>query len=1039
MMKNFLFICMLLLGLSTSALAQESIVVTGVVTDTNKEPMIGVNVSISNIPGLGAITDLNGKYSIKMPPYHKLVFTYIGFEKVEVLVKEQRTVNVTMKEASAREIDEVVITGTGAQKKLTVTGAITNVDVDVLKANPSGSMANALAGNVPGILAMQTSGKPGSVSEFWIRGISTFGASNSALVLVDGFERSLDEINVEDVESFSVLKDASATAIYGSKGANGVVLITTKHGKAGKINISAKAETFYNMLTQVPDFVDGYTYASMANEAKITRNLEPLYKADELEIFRLGLDPDLYPNVNWIDELLRKGSWSTRATLSMNGGGNTARYYVSGSYLDQQGMYKVDKALKDYNTNANFRRWNYRMNVDIDITKSTLLKVGVSGSLQKANDSGVGSDAIWTALMGYNAIMVPKLYSNGYVPAYGNDNGDRFNPWVQATMTGYRENWKNNIQTNVTLEQKLDFITKGLRFVGRFGYDTENNNWINRRKWPEQWKAKRFRATDGTLDYDRVAEERKMFQESGSDGLRNEFFEAELHYSRGFKHHHLGGTLKYNQSSKIKTVGLGDDLKQGIARRNQGLAGRFTYNWNYRYFIDFNFGYTGSENFAAGHRFGFFPAISGAWNIAEESLIKKHLKWMNMFKIRYSYGKVGNDNLGNTRFPYLYDIETMTKKDGDKTVDTGGYNFGDYTFDRYYGGMRYSSLSSPNVTWEIATKHDLGIDFSFFNDKLSGSVDYFNEKREGIYMLREYLPGIVGLESNPSANVGKVTSEGFDGHFTFRQKLGAVGLTIRSNITYSKNEIVDRDEENNYYWYKMQKGHRVNQARGLISLGLFKDYDDIRNSPVQDFDGYKVMPGDIKYKDVNGDGRIDGNDQVAIGATTKPNLIYGFGIAANWKGLDVNLHFQGAGKSTYFIDGSTVHMFKLGDGWGNVLSEMANSNRWISADISGDPATENPNAEYPRLSYGPNSNNYQQSTYWLRNGSYLRLKTVEVGYTLPTQLVNKVHFNTVRIFFVGTNLLTWSAFKLWDPEMGSTDGKRYPLSKNLSLGISVNL
>ena len=1039
MMKNFLFICMLLLGLSTSALAQESIVVTGVVTDTNKEPMIGVNVSISNIPGLGAITDLNGKYSIKMPPYHKLVFTYIGFEKVEVLVKEQRTVNVTMKEASAREIDEVVITGTGAQKKLTVTGAITNVDVDVLKANPSGSMANALAGNVPGILAMQTSGKPGSVSEFWIRGISTFGASNSALVLVDGFERSLDEINVEDVESFSVLKDASATAIYGSKGANGVVLITTKHGKAGKINISAKAETFYNMLTQVPDFVDGYTYASMANEAKITRNLEPLYKADELEIFRLGLDPDLYPNVNWIDELLRKGSWSTRATLSMNGGGNTARYYVSGSYLDQQGMYKVDKALKDYNTNANFRRWNYRMNVDIDITKSTLLKVGVSGSLQKANDSGVGSDAIWTALMGYNAIMVPKLYSNGYVPAYGNDNGDRLNPWVQATMTGYRENWKNNIQTNVTLEQKLDFITKGLRFVGRFGYDTENNNWINRRKWPEQWKAKRFRATDGTLDYDRVAEERKMFQESGSDGLRNEFFEAELHYSRGFKHHHLGGTLKYNQSSKIKTVGLGDDLKQGIARRNQGLAGRFTYNWNYRYFIDFNFGYTGSENFAAGHRFGFFPAISGAWNIAEESLIKKHLKWMNMFKIRYSYGKVGNDNLGNTRFPYLYDIETMTKKDGDKTVDTGGYNFGDYTFDRYYGGMRYSSLSSPNVTWEIATKHDLGIDFSFFNDKLSGSVDYFNEKREGIYMLREYLPGIVGLESNPSANVGKVTSEGFDGHFTFRQKLGAVGLTIRSNITYSKNEIVDRDEENNYYWYKMQKGHRVNQARGLISLGLFKDYDDIRNSPVQDFDGYKVMPGDIKYKDVNGDGKIDGNDQVAIGATTKPNLIYGFGIAANWKGLDVNLHFQGAGKSTYFIDGSTVHMFKLGDGWGNVLSEMANSNRWISADISGDPATENPNAEYPRLSYGPNSNNYQQSTYWLRNGSYLRLKTVEVGYTLPTQLVNKVHFNTVRIFFVGTNLLTWSAFKLWDPEMGSTDGKRYPLSKNLSLGISVNL
>lgn len=369
MMKRILFICMLFLGLSTSVSAQEYIVVTGIVTDANKEPMIGVNVSISDLPGLGAITDLDGKYTIKMPTYHKLSFSYVGFDKVEVLVKEQRVVNVTMQESDASLIDEVVITGTGAQKKLTVTGAITNVDVEILKANPSGAISSALAGNVPGVLAMQTSGKPGSVSEFWIRGISTFGASNSALVLVDGFERDLNEINVEDVESFSVLKDASATAIYGSKGANGVVLITTRHGKAGKINISAKAETFYNMLTQVPDFVDGYTYASMANEAKITRNLEPLYKPDELEIFRLGLDPDLYPNVNWIDELLRKGSWSTRATLSMNGGGNTARYYVSGSYLDQQGMYKVDKTLKEYNTNANFRRWNYRMNVDIDITK----------------------------------------------------------------------------------------------------------------------------------------------------------------------------------------------------------------------------------------------------------------------------------------------------------------------------------------------------------------------------------------------------------------------------------------------------------------------------------------------------------------------------------------------------------------------------------------------------------------------------------------------------------------------------------------------
>ena len=1029
MMKNFLFICMLLLGLSTSALAQESIVVTGVVTDTNKEPMIGVNVSISNIPGLGAITDLNGKYSIKMPPYHKLVFTYIGFEKVEVLVKEQRTVNVTMKEASAREIDEVVITGTGAQKKLTVTGAITNVDVDVLKANPSGSMANALAGNVPGILAMQTSGKPGSVSEFWIRGISTFGASNSALVLVDGFERSLDEINVEDVESFSVLKDASATAIYGSKGANGVVLITTKHGKAGKINISAKAETFYNMLTQVPDFVDGYTYASMANEAKITRNLEPLYKADELEIFRLGLDPDLYPNVNWIDELLRKGSWSTRATLSMNGGGNTARYYVSGSYLDQQGMYKVDKALKDYNTNANFRRWNYRMNVDIDITKSTLLKVGVSGSLQKANDSGVGSDAIWTALMGYNAIMVPKLYSNGYVPAYGNDNGDRFNPWVQATMTGYRENWKNNIQTNVTLEQKLDFITKGLRFVGRFGYDTENNNWINRRKWPEQWKAKRFRATDGTLDYDRVAEERKMFQESGSDGLRNEFFEAELHYSRGFKHHHLGGTLKYNQSSKIKTVGLGDDLKQGIARRNQGLAGRFTYNWNYRYFIDFNFGYTGSENFAAGHQFGFFPAYSVAWNIAEEPFIQNNFKWLNMFKVRYSWGKVGNDNV-SVRFPYMYTIGSFKN-----------YQWADFGFNQSYNGLTYTSVASNGISWEIAKKHDIGLDLVLFNERFSLTVDYFNEKRTGIFMSRGSLPLTVGLYDGdkPYANVGSVINRGWDGNFSFNQNIGNVSLTIRANATYSDNEILEKDEGHKLYPYLYETGFSVSQSRGLIALGLFKDWDDIRNSPTQNTWG-SVEPGDIKYKDVNGDGVINNNDRVAVGNTNRPSFVYGMGISANWKGLDASVHFQGTGKSSFFINGVLVHPFSRGT-WGNVSTDVVNSSRWISRDISGDPATENPNAVYPRLKFGGenNVNNNQYSTHWLRNGSYLRLKTVEIGYTLPKNIVSKIRFSKIRLFFTGTNLLTFSKFKLWDPEPRSNDGSFYPITKSVTFGLNISL
>lgn len=1023
--KN-LIACMLLLLFSITVWAQESAVITGVVTDENKEPLIGVNIAIQNMPGLGVITDINGRYKIKASAYDRLVFSYVGYETVVVLVKEQRTINVKMKESSSTIIDEVVITGTGAQKKIAVTGAITNVDVDALKSVPSTSVVDGLAGVVPGVMAMQTSGRPGSVSEFWIRSISTFGANTAALVLVDGFERDIDEVSVEDIESFTVLKDASATAIYGSKGANGVVLINTKRGKEGKININAKVEGFYSTFTKAPEFVDGYTYASMANEARLTRNQEALYSPSELELFRTQLDPDRFPDVDWMDMVLRDGSWSSRATLNMRGGGKTARYFVSGSYQDQQGMYKTDKSLKDYNTNAHFRKWTYRMNVDIDITKTTLLKVGVSGSLRKQNDTGSGTDNLWSVLMGYNSIMMPAEYSDGKIPGWA-DKDDNMNPWVMTTQSGYNESWKNNIQTSLTLEQKLDFVTKGLRFVGRFGYDTYNSNWIKRYKSPAAYKADRYRQPDGTLNFTKIRDEKVMSQSSNSEGEKREFFEWELHYSRAFKTHHVGGVLKYTQASKIFTQNIGTDLKNGIPYRNQGIAGRFNYNWNYRYFIDFNFGYNGSENFHKDHRFGFFPAISGAWNLAEEPFMKKIAgKWLNMLKIRYSYGKTGNDALyeGNkrVRFPYLYSIAT----------DNNVYHFEDIgTGEKLWNGKYYSTVASPAISREVATKQDLGIDFSFFNDKLTGEVDYFKERRDGIYMTRSYIPYEVGIDNASKANVGIVEAKGFDGHFAFKQKIGKVNFTLRGNITFSKNEVIEKDEENTIYEYKLAQGHRVNQARGLIALGLFKDYEEIRNSPKQTFG--EVMPGDIKYKDVNGDGIIDSNDRVAIGATTRPNLVYGFGFSAKWKGLDFNAHFQGAGKSSFFVNGTTIFMFQGGDGWGNVLKEMAESNRWILGE------NEDPNAEFPRLTYGDNKNNYQESNYWLRDGSYLRLKTLDIGYTFPKAWVNKIHLNQVRVFFIGTNLLTFSPFKYWDPELGSSNGKKYPLSKTLSLGVSVNL
>ena len=1011
-----------------NALAQEQLNISGTVTDAAGEALIGVSVTVKDAKGLGTITNIDGKYNIKIQQYHTLVFSYIGYKPVSVLVKgDKKVIDVQMSEEKTNAIDEVVVTGLGTQKKLTVTGAITNVDVSQMKQFPSSNFTNALAGNVPGIIAMQSSGQPGkSTSRFWVRGISTFGASASAMILVDGFERNnIDDLNIEDIESFSVLKDASATAIYGSKGANGVILITTKHGKAGKININVKGEASYNTRTITPKFIDAPTYANLLNEARVTRNLAPQYQPEELALIRSGLDPDFYPNVDWSKLLLKNGAMSYRADLSMSGGGNTARYFVSLSYVEDQGMYNTDETLrKKYDTNANYKRWNYRMNVDIDVTPTTIIKLGVSGNLNKRNSPGLGDQYLWSELFGFNALSSPVLYSNGYVPAYGN-SVPQMNPWVSSTRTGYNEEWDNNIQTNVTVEQKLDFITKGLSFTGRFGYDTYNSNHIYYRLWPAMYRAN-SRDSQGNIIWDKLFEETSMSQTSGGDGSRHEFLEALLRWDRTFdKLHNFSAVSRFTQDERIQTRNIGTDIKNSVSKRNQGLAGQLTYNYALRYFIDFNFGYNGSENFADHHRYGFFPAFSLAWNVAEEPLVKQALPWLNMFKLRYSWGKVGNDNMG--RFPYLYTL--------DYTPNIG-YNWGSNLSSGTIPGIHYTQMASPNVTWEVARKTDFGFDFVAFDNKFSLTMDYFHEKRTGIFIQRMFLPDITGLESYPWANVGAVKSQGFDGNFQYKDHIGEINWTVRGNITYSKNTILERDEENNVYAYQYGKGYRVNQQRGLIALGLFRDYDDIRNSPKQSWG--TVQPGDIKYKDVNGDGIVDDGDRVAIGATDTPSLIYGLGASVSWRGFDLNLHFQGAGKYTFLINSGAVNAFRDGR-WGNILQGITD-NRWISSDISGTKETENPNAPYPRLSYGYNLNNQQSSSFWLRNGRFLRLKNLDIGYTLPKPMVNTIHLESVRIYISGQNLITWSPFKLWDPELDSRQrGQIYPITRSLTAGIQISL
>lgn len=1018
-------------GLGSKAVFQQFEIKGRIATAGDGLPLPGATVMEKGTDN-GVISDLDGNFSIQVANDDAiLVISYIGYTIQEIPVAGKTVFEIFLEEDSS-SLDEVVIVGFGKQKKISLTGAVSTIDVDDIKNNPTASISNALAGNVPGIMGMMQSGQPGkNISEFWIRGISTFGGGSNPLVLVDNIERDLNELNIEDIQSISVLKDAAETAMYGSRGANGVILITTKRGSAGKIQINFKDEFIYNTRTITPDFVDGVTYASLLNEARITRNEGPIYQPEELEILRLGLDPDLYPNVNWKDRLLRDGAMTYRANLNLSGGGETSRYYVSGSYVNEGGMYEIDEALKDdYNTNANYRRWNYRLNADFNVTKTTVAKVGVAGSLSKRNSPGLGDGDFWGSLFGYSPIRTPILYSNGYVPSIG--VGNRTNPWVMATQTGFNENWVNNVQTNVTVEQDFDFLLEGLRMRGIVGYDIQNANNIQRRKWPEQWRAARARDADGNLVFTHISDPREMYQSSNSTGNRLEFYDLMLNYDRKFGHHQVGAAVRLTRDAFVQTVALGDDIKNGISRRNQALAGRLLYNFKDRYFVNFNFGYTGSENFAPGEQYGFFPAISFAYNLAGEPFMKENLSWIRLLKFRFSHGKAGNDQLmGGERFPYLYTISPITGDDGNPA---GGYQWADYGSNRYFGGLIYSQVASSYVTWEVATKQNLGFDFE--TKYITANLDFFNEKRTGIYMSRNFLPGMVGLESTPRANVGAVESRGFDGRLQFHKQIGEVYLNVRSNITYSKNKVLERDEENNVYGYQNQEGFRVDQSRGLIALGLFEDYDDIRNSPTQTFGVYQ--PGDIKYKDVNGDGVINDGDRVAIGATRRPNLIYGLGASAEWRGFSLGVHFQGAGKSTFSTYGKTVHAFSEGE-WGQVMEGIMGDNRWIDADISGDPSTEDPNASYPRLSYGANPNNFRESTFWLKDGRYLRLKTVDVGYNFPESLTRRVGADNIRLFVVGTNLVTWSKFKLWDPELATPRGEDYPPTKSITLGISLNL
>jgi TonB-linked SusC/RagA family outer membrane protein len=1012
----------------TQVFAQK-VKVKGVVTDELNESLAGVAIQQKNTTQ-GTSTDGDGAYEISVDAGSVLVFSYIGFKNQEVSVgrAENQIINVVLDEAT-EELEEVEVVGYGTQRKVSVVGAISTIKPGELRIGSVTSVTNSLAGRVAGLVGVQRSGEPGQdVSEFWIRGISTFGGGSSALVLIDGIDRgaeSLNELAPEDIESFSILKDATATAIYGARGANGVILVNTKRGLEGKMNISANVKTMLETLPRLPEYVNAYDYATLANEASIGRGNGYVYAPAAFNIIKYNMDPDLYPDVNWQDEILKKQTYGMQGNINISGGGKLARYYMSGFYRTNDAIYK-QTGMERYHSNVRRDQYSFRSNIDVDATKSTRVSLLLSAKIVNMNRPGIGdTKSIWSASANLTPLTVPIKYSNGLFPSYG--NGDFTSPTVLLNETGFHTEHENTIESLLKLEQDLGMLVKGLKVSGSLSFDNYNNHLTSRTKMPDLYMAYDRNWNTGELITIKTGDLQPMEYASLSYGIRTVYMEAKADYSTIIQERNRIGALFLYQQKDYQRTDQIDELLS-IPKRNQGIAGRLTYSLDDIYFVEGNFGYNGSENFPKGQRFGFFPSVALGYVVSNYDFVRDGYSFIDMLRFRYSYGLVGNDQIqkdGNdVRFPYLTTMNTSAN----------GFYFGDT---RTSGGTGVTDavLGSTGLVWESAIKQNWGIDLQMWNNAFSLTVDAFVDHRNNIFMIRQSLPGTMGISSDIWGNVGKMKSWGADGTASYTRTFGDFNVEVRGNFTFTRDKIIDYDEVPARYSYLAKKGTSNNVTRGLIALGLFKDEADVRNSPTQ---FGTVLPGDIKYQDVNGDGVIDDYDIVPIGNSNIPKVQYGYAGSVVWKGIDLNIFFRGSAKVDYFMGGAGYYPFSGGE-TGNVLSIVnKQENRWTPASYSGDPATENPNARFPRLTYGESPNNNRASTFWLADASFLRLKTVEIGYTLPKKWTSKFFMTNLRVSAIGDNLYVWDKVKLWDPEQASDNGAVYPLTRSYSLVVQLS-
>ena len=1014
--------------------------ISGRVTDIKGEPLIGVNVTVDGDAN-GTITNMDGLYEIFVTKKSVVLkFTYIGFKTSEIRTNASTNIYDVTLEEQVNELEETVIVGYGTQRKISNIGAQSSMKMEDIK-TPSASLTTTLAGRLAGVVAVQRTGEPGKdAADIWIRGISTPNTS-SPLVLVDGVERSFNDIDPEDIESLTTLKDASATAVYGVRGANGVILIKTKPGKVGKPTVSADYYESFTRFTKMVDLADGITYMNAANEAMRNDGIATKYTEDQIRNTIAGKDPYLYPNVDWLKEIFNDWGHNRRVNVNVRGGSEKVAYYASVSYFNETGMTVTDKNIDTYDSKMKYSRYNFTTNLNIDVTPTTKVEIGAQGYLGEGNYPAISSADLYNAAMSISPVEYPKMFFvNGEAFVPGTSTNNNFNnPYSQATRRGYDNLTKNQIYSNLRVTQDLDMLTKGLKLTAMYAFDVYNEIHVHQDR-----AESTYNFLDTSVPYDMNGQPilQRIYEGSNvlsytqeTSGNKKTYLEASLNYDRTFNDdHRVSALFLFNQQSKL--LYPKGTLEDAIPYRMMGIAGRATYSWKDRYFAEFNIGYNGAENFSPKHRFGTFPAFGVGWVVSNEKFWQPLSKAVSFLKIRYTDGKVGNSEVSDRRFMYL----DQMKENGDY-----GYKFGP-------NGTKWSGYETVNMAvdliWEESRKQDLGIDLKLFNDDLSIVFDLFKERRENILLKREHsIPSFLGYNTSaPYGNIGIIENKGFDGTIEYNKRINKDWvIALRGNVTFNKDKWIQGELPEQKYEWMNQYGHNINGVKGYVAEGLFTqaEIDDmarweslsdankaITPKPFASQFG-TVKAGDIKYKDLNNDGQIDAYDQTYISRGDVPTTVYGFGFTVGWKDLSVGMMFQGVAGAERVLNGSSVNPFNGGGGSGNLYSNIGD--RWTE---------ENPdqNAFYPRLSYGSettsNINNFQKSTWWVRNMNFLRLKTLQISYNLPKPWVNKVHLKNAAVYVMGANLFTLSRFKLWDPELNTDNGASYPNTTSYSVGIN---